>query len=212
MEFQYGHQNVTVLGNNHIRVKYPKGSVNPAQKPQGGFGATSPFHSAPKVVHFSYQVKFDANFSFQKGGKLPGLYFKEPVSGGEKVSEGGSIRYMWRKNGRGDCYLYYPAKKQKFGESNFTVNGFKKGEWHTIKMAYNTEKKELLTCIDEKNPMILKRDFKSDCSGIFYSTFFGGHTKSWAAVKDEFIEFKNFQLVLDGIDIPCFSLDDFVIV
>ena len=94
-----------------LQVFYPKGSVNPKSKPQGG----SQFYAAPldlrhaRSVTFAYSVFFPSDFEWVKGGKLPGLYGGcTGCSGGDAADDCFSTRMMWRKGGAGELYLVRP--------------------------------------------------------------------------------------------------------
>ncbi|KAF5365566.1 hypothetical protein D9757_010897 [Collybiopsis confluens] len=96
-----------------LQLFYPKDSINPAQKPQGGaeFYAHPIDLSRAQNVSLTYRVFFPADFEWVLGGKLPGLYGgKEGCSGGKDAQEMGcfSTRLMWRKDGAGELYLYAP--------------------------------------------------------------------------------------------------------
>ncbi|KAG0139553.1 hypothetical protein CROQUDRAFT_54546 [Cronartium quercuum f. sp. fusiforme G11] len=100
-----------------IQVRYPLGSINPANKnaPQGGMGFyASPLNiSHATNVTFSYSVFFPKDFQFVKGGKLPGLYGgKTGCSGGVNSDNCFSTRLMFRERGMGELYLYAPKNKQ----------------------------------------------------------------------------------------------------
>ncbi|EGG05352.1 family 14 polysaccharide lyase [Melampsora larici-populina 98AG31] len=102
---------------NVIQVRYPEGSINPANReaPQGGMGFyASPLNiSHATNVTFSYSVFFPLDFDFVKGGKLPGLYGgKTGCSGGANSDNCFSTRLMFREGGMGELYLYAPKKKQ----------------------------------------------------------------------------------------------------
>jgi hypothetical protein len=94
-----------------LQVFYPKGSVNPKSKPQGG----SQFYAAPldirhaRSVTFAYSVFFPSDFEWVKGGKLPGLYGgRTGCSGGDAADDCFSTRMMWRRGGAGELYLVRP--------------------------------------------------------------------------------------------------------
>ena len=93
---------------NAMELFYPKGSVNPGNKPQGGsdFYATPiPLNGATNVT-MEYSVFMDANMEFVKGGKLPGLYGgHQGCSGGNVADTCFSTRLMWRPGGAGELYL-----------------------------------------------------------------------------------------------------------
>jgi hypothetical protein len=74
------------MGYNSLQLTYPKGSINPGNKPQGG----AEFYAEPLDLRtvtnttLQYSVYFPHDFDFVKGGKLPGLY------GGHKGCSGGN--------------------------------------------------------------------------------------------------------------------------
>ncbi|KNC80176.1 hypothetical protein SARC_07455 [Sphaeroforma arctica JP610] len=104
-----------------------------------------------------YEVYFDENFDFAKGGKLPGMHGGDRTcSGGHKAtgSDCFSTRLMWRENGDGEAYLYLPMSLQRNSFCNkcsgysagttcdemthCSMNrasfSFRKGQWNKIKM------------------------------------------------------------------------------
>ncbi|VDB84555.1 unnamed protein product [Peniophora sp. CBMAI 1063] len=98
-----------------LRVLYPEGSINPANRPQGGaqFYANPLDITEARSVTLEYDVYFPADFEFVLGGKLPGLFGgKESCSGGDAALDCFSTRLMWREEGAGELYLYAPKDKQ----------------------------------------------------------------------------------------------------
>ena len=97
-----------------LQITYPEGSYN-NQMP-GGSQFYAPFNTSGspfESMMLSYEIAFDTNFDFVKGGKLPGLRGgPDPVgcSGGSQVngSDCYSVRLMWRTNGAGEggCYVF----------------------------------------------------------------------------------------------------------
>ena len=71
---------------NSLQIRYPNGSINPGNSPQGG----TEFYAKPLDISLAtnasleYSVYFPHDFEFVKGGKLPGLY------GGHKGCSGGN--------------------------------------------------------------------------------------------------------------------------
>lgn len=91
-----------------LQLFYPKDSVNPARRPQGG----SEFYAKPldiskaNSVTLEYKVFFPGDFDWVKGGKLPGLYGGHTrCSGGNPALDCFSTRLMWRAGGAGELYL-----------------------------------------------------------------------------------------------------------
>ncbi|KAK4683412.1 hypothetical protein P7C73_g6857, partial [Tremellales sp. Uapishka_1] len=100
---------------NPPQVLFPKGSIKYGSTPQGGAG----FYASPMDLSraqnatLEYQVYFPADFEFNKGGGLPGLYGGHAgCSGGNSASNCFSTRMMWRENGLGELNLYAPRHRQ----------------------------------------------------------------------------------------------------
>ena len=95
-----------------LQLFYPKDSVNPAGRPQGG----SEFYAKPldiskaNSVTLEYKVFFPDDFDWVRGGKLPGLYGGHTrCSGGNPALDCFSTRLMWRAGGAGELYLVMPG-------------------------------------------------------------------------------------------------------
>jgi hypothetical protein len=99
-------------GGKAFRVDYTPGQIGPEK---GGVGWRFPIGKTA-VAQLTYTVRFAADFDWVKGGKLPGLSGGPAnVSGGRPAdgTNGFSARLMWRKDGRGEAYVYH--KNQKGG-------------------------------------------------------------------------------------------------
>jgi hypothetical protein len=105
-----------IFTSNTLKVNFKAGSwTYKGPGPSGlSFYAQPMDLSNAKEVTLSYQVKFDDDFDFNKGGKLPGLYGGESdavaksCSGGRRDHTCHSLRYMWRSEGMGEVYTYLP--------------------------------------------------------------------------------------------------------
>ncbi|TEB31469.1 hypothetical protein FA13DRAFT_1791698 [Coprinellus micaceus] len=98
-----------------LQLFYPKGSINPAQKPKGGeeFYASPLGLSSARNVSLRYSVYFPSDFDWVLAGKLPGLYGGHTgCSGGNAALDCFSTRLMWRTGGAGELYLYAGKDKQ----------------------------------------------------------------------------------------------------
>ncbi|GAA5877982.1 hypothetical protein JCM1840_000131 [Sporobolomyces johnsonii] len=100
-----------------MKVLFPKGSINPANKnaPTGGTGMyMTPLDLSDATnVTLEYSVFFPEDFDFVKGGKLPGLYGGHTgCSGGAESEDCFSTRLMFRAGGKGEIYLYIPRDVQ----------------------------------------------------------------------------------------------------
>ncbi len=130
--------------NGALRAQYTK---NAASARTGGFIFDSSFDGAEEAT-LQYRVKFDKNFTWATGGKLPGL-------GGASTSTGGipagcttnqsvnnnafSCRLMWRRNRDHTqppyiiVYPYLPNRDTRCGGNITFIRNIKKDKWYTIK-------------------------------------------------------------------------------
>jgi hypothetical protein len=88
------------------------GKVLQAKFPAGGYSTSSGFQFNPPYAgrdeyYMDYRIKFEGNFDWKKGGKIPGLGGGTNPTGGTYSASGFSARLMWRENGRGVIYLYW---------------------------------------------------------------------------------------------------------
>jgi hypothetical protein len=137
----WGGANISVQSNESniaaLTIRYPAGSVDPAnlETPLGGAGFL--ISRGPERAHacLSYEVRFPAGFQFIKGGKLPGLYGGRAPSGGDAVAEGDgfSARFMWRRAGAGEIYLYQAGHTARYGDSiGRGAWSFAPGKWQQL--------------------------------------------------------------------------------
>ncbi len=108
-------------GQSALIANFPAGTVDPSSTSGFSFYTQGAQNSVDvtgaKEVLFSYSVFFKSGFQFQKGGKMPGLYggtslaMAKSCSGGRQHNrdECFSVRLMWRTNGMGELYNYYPT-------------------------------------------------------------------------------------------------------
>ncbi|KAM0790930.1 hypothetical protein ACM66B_004237 [Microbotryomycetes sp. NB124-2] len=98
-----------------LAIEYPKGSYSSSKGGGGGVGGLhlGVYGDASDIQRtlVSYEVAFDKEFAFVKGGKLPGAFGgsqSEGCTGGEQSVKCFSLRLMWRDNGAGEVYAYIP--------------------------------------------------------------------------------------------------------
>jgi len=193
-------------GEKVLQIKYSKNKVGPKE---GGAQWKLRFNKSYNDFSVQYKVKFNKNFEFVKGGKLPGLVGGIMPVGGEKSIGGFSARIMWRKKGEISQYVYYEGKNKgkRFGEDFYwKINDksvkFQKNKWHILKtrIKMNTPgKKDGIVQSWFDNKLVLKKKImlraKNSHFGIDafnFTTFFGGNDKTWAPKKDEYVLFDNF--------------------
>ena len=194
-------------GDKAMRVFYPEGKYGPSESGAQWKHEINNYDE----LYFSYRIKFEDNFDFVRGGKLPGLAGGTANTGGNTPngSDGWSARMMWKRNGGIVQYVYHPDQYQNlpYGDEFPWESGgqqcrFVPGVWYHIevRIVMNTpqEKDGIIQAwlngikvLDRKN--IRFRDVENLSIDIdYFSTFFGGGDSSWAATKDEFIFFDDF--------------------
>lgn len=199
-----------------LRVFFPKGSATRSLSrkhdlPYGGAQFLTSVPSFPKSgveeAVLTYQVRFAKGFDFVKGGKLPGLFGGDHISGKEYPSgaNGLSTRLHWREDGYGEIKAYLPVdggSAPEFGKKSIR---FQPGKWHLVRqqVVLNDPKKEngrLLLWFDGKlvineQKVFYRTSSKLKIEGLFFSTFFGGGTKEWASRKDTHADFRGFSVI-----------------
>jgi hypothetical protein len=100
-----------------LRVAYPAGSFGNGTGGAQFYARWNASGSASFLsAALSYEVAFEKNFSWKKGGKLPGLRGgPQPTrcSGGNQPNASDqcfSARVMWREHADGEIYAYIPTK------------------------------------------------------------------------------------------------------
>ncbi len=190
-----------------LRVRYPKASYG---SNAGGAGWRFAFggHEAAELL---YTVRFDEDFDFVKGGKLPGLCGgPETISGGDMVNglEGFSARVMWRKDGRGQAYVYHMHQPGKFGDEFDFPEDFRfvPGVATVIRLQVEMNKAgkrdgQLRIWADdrlvvERTDLQWRKGSTYGVDSILFNTFHGGGDASWAPDRDVWAEFGGIQVQL----------------
>lgn len=203
-------------GHTVLRVVYPAGMYS-----AGGVSFRSYLARTHDRLRLSYYVKFNPDFDFVKGGKLPGLYGGTMPSSGCSVMPDGanyfSNRIMWEPNGEMTSYVYHPDQKQACGDAFYwTENAdpsgprlkFQRGVWNHIEidMGLNAVGKNdgfihgylngraglIKTGMRFRTVEPLKID------SMYFTTFFGGNEPANAPSKDEHSFFDDFSFVVPG--------------
>lgn len=170
----------------------------------------------------TYELAFDQNFDWVKGGKLPGLrggLNSTGCSGGNKADglDCFSSRLMWRKNGAGEVYAYIPTPNNFCSEKDITCNsdfgisidrgafGFTNGQWVRVTMIVRLNDPPNvangyiglyyndLQAISQSDLQIRASDAVA-ANGLYLSTFFGGSDASWATPVTTHTYYRNIRL------------------
>jgi len=195
-------------GRFRLRVDYRVGEIGPGKN---GAGWRFPI-GRRESAELSYTVRFGKGFDWVKGGKLPGLCGGPAnVSGGRPAdgTNGFSARLMWRKQGRGEAYLYHKNQPGRYGdpvdfpedfrfpeETDLRVRmrvimndpGKRNGVVRVWIQAFGGDEQELVNRTDLEWRTVDSFGIDS----LYFETFHGGSDKSWAPSKPGHAEFGDF--------------------
>jgi hypothetical protein len=194
-----------------LRVNYAVGGIGPEQ---GGTGWRWPI-GKHKTAELQYTLRFNQDFDFVKGGKLPGLCGgPENVSGGRPSdgTNGFSARLMWRKDGRGEAYVYHKNQPEKYGESFPFPDDFRfppgKPILVRIAVVMNTGgQRDGMLCVwitlpgQGKRLVVERKDMEwrsaetYNVDSLYFETFHGGNDVSWAPTRPCYAEFSGIRVV-----------------
>lgn len=173
--------------------------------------------SSREQATLEYLVKFQADFDFVRGGKLPGLCGGECNSGGQKPTgnDGWSARVMWREEGRAVSYVYRANRGgwpwSNFGEDfqwiwpdSATNVAFKPNEVYKItqRITMNSPDQangQLEVWLNElkvlnKTDILWRKNDEFAIDSLMMNVFYGGNDSTWAVKKDEFLWLDKFIL------------------
>lgn len=142
-----------------------------------------------------YDVRFDRNFQFSRGGKLHGLGPDQPITGGRPMKpDGWSARIMWHPSGV-NTYVYSQNKKRKYGEKaeRFIPFTFEKDRYYAVTIYVKLNKPverangsmrvyiNGVGIADHQNIQFRSVDHQATkISQLLFSTFHGGSSPQWA--------------------------------
>ena len=198
-----------------IRVLYPQGGQ---QSNNSGAQWFIDLNGPHEELYLSYWVRFDDDFDFVLGGKLPG--FGGAVSYADRTHEW-SGRLMWREDGKVEFYIHVPAGNEYDPGTRFWWNTegfqavFERGKWHHIEIRMRLNTPGLPDGLMEgwfdgvkaaHYPDFHFRDAptaNTNIAWVFFSTFFGGSSSNiWQASKDEHAWFDEFTVSRRRIGYP----------
>jgi hypothetical protein len=150
---------------------------------------------------FEYRVRFDGDFPFTRGGKLPGLAGgNAPTGCVDTDANGFSARMMWRQAGALIGYLYDQDQGGNCGNNITTSVNFKAGQWYALKerIRLNTGRNhdgvlqvwaDDKLVIDRKNMEYMAEAPNNRIGVVLFHSFFGGSTQDWAPARQCSISF-----------------------
>ncbi len=193
-----------------LRVNYAIGEIGPEK---GGAGWRWPV-GRHEGAELRYTVRFGPNFEFVKGGKMPGLCGgPDNVSGGRRAdgTNGFSARLMWRRDGRGEAYIYHKNQPDDYGHSFPFPEEFRfpTDQPVQVRLAVTMNLPEhrdgtLRVWITlpgqpeklmvEQTTMEWRNAATFGVDGLYFETFHGGGDKSWAPNKPCWAEFAGIRV------------------
>lgn len=207
------------------RVKYPNGGNT-----SGPSGATweTDIQFSGEDIYMSYWVKFDDDFQFVKGGKLPGLAGSTSFPYGDF---GFTTRLMWREEGKLEFYLHGYNINNSQGSEPYRVfwddagehARVTKGQWHHIEIRQKLNTPGMrdgrlqgwldgeLVCDDTDNSGTRASGQSSTMiNHLYFSTFFGGSSapvSQWQPTQDVYANFDDFTVSTSPIGMGGFPGD-----
>lgn len=189
-----------------LRVTYRAGRI--------GGGSAMTFNVPLAGYHddlwLQYRLMFPDDFTWVKGGKLPGFGGGDTPTG--CIADGGfdgfTTRLMWREGGQAFSYLYFPGKVARCGDYAPLYVQFQKGRWHTVVQHVRLNDPgqangTLEQYVDGVKVLALTQQTwrlqaKVSIDSIKMDTFFGGSTPNWAPLTDQFLYLGAFRVWSGG--------------
>lgn len=201
-----------------VRTFLPKNAI--LNKPSGVNGAAVSVNLPVAVDNacIAFDVRFDSNFDWARGGKLPGLQAPDPAtghapSGGVTHADGFSARIVWdnpasRKLPGPDSasmsYVYHPGQTGQYGDPLLWSKGIGRGTWQSVKQCFkmNTPGSSngvLRAWIDdrlvlEKSAFTFRNSNSVKISNMSWSIFRGGNTMDYASPRDGYVDIDNLAI------------------
>ena len=163
--------------------------------------ATVPLPEPGLEYSLNYDVRFEPDFQFVKGGKLHGLGPEKRVTGGRPiVPEGWSARVTFREGGGIKLYTYHQDMKRQYGDRGEPQRDFRfeKGRYYSVSLHVRVNDPpeasngfsrlyvdgELI----ERHENLRLRGTGGEATlinDLLFSTFHGGHSPGNAPRDDE---------------------------
>jgi hypothetical protein len=206
-------------GGKAYRLKFDAGTIRSNPTGNNGIVLVVPLTKQVDNACLSYDLRFDDNFDWSMGGKLPGLSGVAPgvsptlpAGGGSPGDKGWSGRAMWQPNGGMISYMYGPRQVDYYGDGIKWSKGVVRATWHAVKICYtmntvganggNTDGK-LQVWLDGGQVLnvtnhVFRERTDVHISHLMWSVFRGGSTMDWAGKWDSWVDFDNVKITTTG--------------
>ena len=202
---------------NVLRTKLDPNTIRSNPAGNNGIVVFPPLTSVDNAC-MSYDIKFDSNFEFSLGGKLPGLEGVVPgtspsdPTGGHPTDMGWSGRMMWLGPkayswagpiNMAVSYMYHPGQTDIYGDNVRWNKAFVAGQWHTVKQCYVMNTPGMAdgtlqawfdgTQVLDLHNFVYRSAARSDLhiNYINWSIFRGGGDLTWASSRVGYIDIDN---------------------
>ena len=162
-----------------------------------------------------YDIRFDDDFQFVRGGKIMGLGPDNKVTGGNAVTPGAwSARSNFAENGKVHTYIYSQNKEWKWGESEYSDGpAFQKGGFQRVTLQVELNNPPSMSngvsriyidgALKVTHKDIQYRKVAGDStlvSKLMFETFHGGNVPSYAP-RDEQGNYTTVKAYFDNIEV-----------
>lgn len=158
-----------------------------------------------KEYSLNYDVFFESDFEWVRGGKLPGLGPVNQTTGCRAHTlEGWSVREMWRQEGQPVFYVYDQDRSKECGEQTETGVHMSKEVWHSISLyvkvndpAYEHNAEMELYLDGAMVSRIEGAQLRGEdgdhtlINRVLFHTFFGGSDSTWSPTGEVHSRFDN---------------------
>lgn len=164
----------------------------------------------------NYDVEFEQDFQFVRGGKLLGLGPKKHITGGRSiVPEGWSARVMFKEEGGIKLYSYHQDMKGQYGERGDIQQPFRFEKERVYSVSLHVRVNDPATASNgfsrlyvdgvliEQHENMRLRGTEGDDTRInkfMFSSFHGGHEPDWAP-RDEHGNYMTVHAIFDSISV-----------
>ncbi len=177
-------------GSNAIRVSYVP-YARGSERVTGKYALSRQVNAAT----LSFDVCFEQDFDFHKGGKLHGLGPEKSITGGNsKHPDGWSARLMFMPRGKVASYIYDQDTRKKYGSGKTAgSHQFRAGQWYRVDLQVtlnsspeNSDGSVIIlingkTVVESQHQKLWSGDAKNALiKQVLFSTFHGGHDPSWS--------------------------------
>jgi hypothetical protein len=206
-------------GGRAVRTKLKAGTIHSKPGSDNGDNLFIKLPTSYDKACIQYDIKFDSNFDWSLGGKLPGLEGVAPgvspstPTGGGRTELGWSGRMMWvgpkayswaGPTNMAVSYMYHSGQADTYGDNVRWNKAFKAGTWHTVKQCYvmntvgqsNGQLTAWMDGVQVVNNTAYKYRTRTDVhiNYLIFSIFRGGGTMDWAGSRDSYVDISNMSV------------------